>query len=111
MTAKPEQKYPLTPEVFAALEVTKRGCDELLVEADWIQKLAKSQATGTPLRIKLGLDPTAPDKRSRLPGLATCMSHQGTLGNTYQQLEFSSLMNNFTNLHAPFMYRDRTYCI
>ena len=61
MTAKPEQKYPLTPEVFAALEVTKRGCDELLVEADWIQKLARSQATGTPLRIKLGLDPTAPD--------------------------------------------------
>jgi len=61
MTAKPEQKYPLTPEVFAALEVTKRGCDELLVEADWIQKLAKSQATGAPLRIKLGLDPTAPD--------------------------------------------------
>ena len=61
MTAKPEQKYPLTPEVFAALEVTKRGCDELLVEADWVQKLARSQATKTPLRIKLGLDPTAPD--------------------------------------------------
>jgi tyrosyl-tRNA synthetase len=61
MPAKPEKTYPLTPEVFAALEVTKRGCDELLVEADWIQKLAKSQATGVPLRIKLGLDPTAPD--------------------------------------------------
>jgi tyrosyl-tRNA synthetase len=45
MTAKPEQKYPLTPQVFAALEVTKRGCDELLVEADWVQKLARSQAT------------------------------------------------------------------
>jgi len=28
---------------------------------DWIKKLAKSEATGTPLRIKLGLDPTAPD--------------------------------------------------
>ncbi len=61
MTAKPEPKYPLTPEVFAALEITKRGCDELLLEADWIAKLAKSQATGVPLRIKLGLDPTAPD--------------------------------------------------
>jgi tyrosyl-tRNA synthetase len=61
MPAKPEQKYPLTPEVFAALEVTKRGCDELLIEADWIAKLAKSQASGAPLRIKLGLDPTAPD--------------------------------------------------
>ncbi|MDP3621536.1 MAG: tyrosine--tRNA ligase [Polynucleobacter sp.] len=61
MAANPEHKYPLTPDVFAALEVTKRGCDELLVESDWIQKLARSQATKTPLRIKLGLDPTAPD--------------------------------------------------
>jgi tyrosyl-tRNA synthetase len=61
MAATPESKYPLTPDVFAALEVTKRGCDELLVEADWLTKLARSQATKTPLRIKLGLDPTAPD--------------------------------------------------
>jgi tyrosyl-tRNA synthetase len=61
MAATPESKYPLTPDVFAALEVTKRGCDELLVEADWLGKLARSQATKTPLRIKLGLDPTAPD--------------------------------------------------
>ena len=61
MAATPESKYPLTPDVFAALEVTKRGCDELLVEADWLAKLARSQATKTPLRIKLCLDPTAPD--------------------------------------------------
>jgi tyrosyl-tRNA synthetase len=61
MAATPESKYPLTPDVFTALEVTKRGCDELLVEADWLAKLARSQATKTPLRIKLGLDPTAPD--------------------------------------------------
>lgn len=53
--------YPVTPDVEKALAITKRGCDELLVEADWIQKLAKSAATGVPLRIKLGLDPTAPD--------------------------------------------------
>ena len=62
MTAKNQQNnFPLTPTVFTALEVTKRGCDELLVEADWLTKLARSQATGEPLRIKLGLDPTAPD--------------------------------------------------
>ena len=41
--------------------MTKRGCEELLVEADWLQKLARSEATHKPLRIKLGLDPTAPD--------------------------------------------------
>jgi tyrosyl-tRNA synthetase len=38
-----------------------RGCDELLPQADWLAKLAKSEATGVPLRIKFGLDPTAPD--------------------------------------------------
>ena len=54
-------KYPLTPSVMQALEITKRGCDELLIEAEWLQKLARSEATGVPLRIKLGLDPTAPD--------------------------------------------------
>lgn len=55
------KQYPITAEVLEALEQTKRGCEELIVESDWIQKLAKSIATKTPLRIKLGLDPTAPD--------------------------------------------------
>jgi tyrosyl-tRNA synthetase len=53
--------YPITDAVQHALSVTRRGCDELLPEAEWVAKLARSQATGTPLRIKLGLDPTAPD--------------------------------------------------
>ncbi|MGL4768124.1 MAG: tyrosine--tRNA ligase [Formosimonas sp.] len=53
--------YPFTAAVEQALAITKRGCDELLIEADWLKKLAKSAATGVPLRIKLGLDPTAPD--------------------------------------------------
>jgi tyrosyl-tRNA synthetase len=51
----------VTPEVEADLRVVKRGCDELLVEAEFVKKLARSRATGVPLRIKLGLDPTAPD--------------------------------------------------
>ena len=38
-----------------------RGVEELLPQQEWVQKLARSQATGQPLRIKLGLDPTAPD--------------------------------------------------
>jgi tyrosyl-tRNA synthetase len=53
--------YPITPEVEADLRVAKRGCDELLVESEFARKLARSRATGVPLRIKLGLDPTAPD--------------------------------------------------
>jgi tyrosyl-tRNA synthetase len=52
---------PMSDKVREALAVSLRGCDELIPQADWVKKLAKSQATGVPLRIKLGLDPTAPD--------------------------------------------------
>lgn len=44
-----------------ALAVSLRGCDELLPQDDWVKKLQRAEQTGTPLRIKLGLDPTAPD--------------------------------------------------
>ncbi len=43
------------------LDIMKRGCDELLVEVEMLKKIEKSIATGTPLRAKLGLDPTRPD--------------------------------------------------
>lgn len=52
---------PITPEVERALATVKRGVDTLLVESEFAQKLARSYATGVPLRCKLGLDPTAPD--------------------------------------------------
>src|SRR5687768_1452077 len=44
-------------DVTEALARIKRGCDELIVEEELVRKLE----TGRPLRIKLGLDPTAPD--------------------------------------------------
>jgi len=53
--------HELSEGVRAALALSLRGCDELLPVADWTRKLARSEATGQPLRIKLGLDPTAPD--------------------------------------------------
>ena len=52
---------PITVSVQKALEIIKRGTEELLVEAELVQKLLRSEQTGTPLRIKLGLDPTAAD--------------------------------------------------
>ncbi|WP_031410182.1 tyrosine--tRNA ligase [Thiomonas sp. FB-Cd] len=52
---------PLAKTVQQALAITKRGCSELLVQSEWEAKLARSATTGKPLRIKLGLDPTAPD--------------------------------------------------
>ena len=47
--------------VRQALEISLRGVQELLPQDEWVKKLARSEATGQPLRIKLGLDPTAPD--------------------------------------------------
>ncbi len=51
----------LSDSVKHALAVSLRGCEELIPQSDWIKKLQKSEVTKTPLRIKLGLDPTAPD--------------------------------------------------
>jgi tyrosyl-tRNA synthetase len=44
-------------QVNEALQVIKRGCEELLLEQELVDKLAK----GKPLRVKAGFDPTAPD--------------------------------------------------
>lgn len=52
---------PLSDAVQEAMAVTKRGIEELLIESEFVQKLVRSEKTGQPLRIKLGLDPTAPD--------------------------------------------------
>ena len=52
---------PVSERVQEALAVTLRGCEELIPHEDWVKKLVRSEATNTPLRIKLGLDPTAPD--------------------------------------------------
>ena len=43
------------------MAVSLRGVEELIPQEEWLKKLQKSENTGIPLRIKLGLDPTAPD--------------------------------------------------
>src|SRR6478736_82989 len=43
------------------LTYLKKGSAEIIREADLRAKLEKSRATGKPLRVKLGMDPTAPD--------------------------------------------------
>ena len=60
-SAQTGRVFPVTDRVQNALAVSLRGCDELIPQEDWLKKLARSEATGVPLRIKLGLDPTAPD--------------------------------------------------
>ena len=61
MNQAPETQTSLSASIQHALTVSRRGCEELLPQDEWVKKLVRSEATGQPLRIKLGLDPTAPD--------------------------------------------------
>ena len=61
MSAVSPAAGPADPEVAQQIAIFKRGADELLVESEVAQKLARAKLAGKPLRIKLGLDPTAPD--------------------------------------------------
>ncbi len=61
MNQAPETTTSLSEHIQHALAVSRRGCEELLPQDEWVKKLQRSEATGKPLRIKLGLDPTAPD--------------------------------------------------
>jgi len=61
MSAQSVTSPSLSEGVKNALAVSLRGVEELLPQEDWVRKLVRSEASGQPLRIKLGLDPTAPD--------------------------------------------------
>jgi tyrosyl-tRNA synthetase len=61
MNQASKNQTSLSPQVEQALAVSLRGCEELLPRDEWVKKLQRHEANGQPLRIKLGLDPTAPD--------------------------------------------------
>ena len=75
--------------VQEALELIRRGCDELIVE----DELAKKLATGRPLRVKLGLDPTAPDLHLGHTVVINKLRHFQSLGH---QIQF--LIGDFTGM-------------
>ena len=84
---------PLTDAVLEALAVAKRGADELLIESEFAQKLARSEQSGRPLRIKLGLDPTAPDLHL---GHTVVLNKMRQLQNLGHQVIF--LIGDFTSM-------------
>jgi tyrosyl-tRNA synthetase len=92
VTAAPPA-HPITDAVREAMAVSLRGCDELLPEAEWLAKLARSAATGVPLRIKLGLDPTAPDLHV---GHTVVLNKMRALQNLGHQVIF--LIGDFTSM-------------
>ncbi|XLZ67817.1 tyrosine--tRNA ligase [Massilia sp. SR12] len=84
---------PLSDSVQEALAITKRGVDELIIESEFAQKLARSEKTGVPLRIKLGLDPTAPDLHL---GHTVVLNKMRQLQNLGHQVIF--LIGDFTSM-------------
>jgi len=75
--------------VAEAMAIIKRGCEELIVEED----LARKLATGRALRIKLGLDPTAPDLHLGHTVVINKLKHFQDLGH---QVQF--LIGDFTGM-------------
>ena len=91
-----EKPYPITDRVREALAISLRGCEELLPETDWLKKLARSEATGQPLRIKFGLDPTAPDLHLGHTVVFNKMRQLQDLGHTVVPLigDFTSMIGD-----------------
>jgi len=85
--------HPLNDTVAEALAVSLRGCEELLPQSEWVAKLNQSFKTGKPLRIKLGLDPTAPDIHI---GHTVVLNKMRQLQNLGHQVIF--LIGDFTSL-------------
>ncbi|HEV3308308.1 MAG TPA: tyrosine--tRNA ligase [Candidatus Sulfotelmatobacter sp.] len=64
------------------LTYLKKGSAEIIRESDLRSKLEKSRATGKPLRVKLGMDPTAPDLHLGHTVVLRKLKHFQDLGHT-----------------------------
>jgi tyrosyl-tRNA synthetase len=106
-----QQPLPLSDAVREAMAITKRGIDELLIEAEFAQKLARSEQTGKPLRIKLGLDPTAPDLHLGHTVVLNKMRQLQNLGHTVIFLigDFTSMIGDPSgrNITRPPLTREQ----
>ena len=72
-----------------AIEIIRRGAEEIIVE----EELAKKLASGRKLRVKLGLDPTAPDLHLGHTVVINKLRHFQQLGH---QVQF--LIGDFTGM-------------
>ncbi|MGE5623022.1 MAG: tyrosine--tRNA ligase [Bacillota bacterium] len=110
-TEQPDTVLPISDAVREALAITKRGIDELLIESDFVQKLVRSEKTGKPLRIKLGLDPTAPDLHLGHTVVLNKMRQLQNLGHTVIFLigDFTSMIGDPSgrNITRPPLTREQ----
>jgi tyrosyl-tRNA synthetase len=105
------QPLLLSDAVEEALAITKRGVDELLIETEFAQKLMRAEQTGKPLRIKLGLDPTAPDLHLGHTVVLNKMRQLQNLGHTVIFLigDFTSMIGDPSgrNITRPPLTREQ----
>jgi tyrosyl-tRNA synthetase len=103
MNPAPAPVAETSDRVREALSVTLRGCEELIPQHDWVKKLVRSEATGTPLRIKLGLDPTAPDIHVGHTVVLNKLRQLQDLGHTVIFLigDFTTLIGDPSGATAP----------
>lgn len=73
---------PTFAPVDEQLTYLKKGAAEIIREADLRAKIEKSRATGKPLRVKLGMDPTAPDLHLGHTVVLRKLKHFQDLGHT-----------------------------
>jgi tyrosyl-tRNA synthetase len=110
-SSRPSETLPLSDAVKEAVEITKRGVDELLIEAEFVQKLVRAEKSGKPLRIKLGLDPTAPDLHLGHTVVLNKMRQLQNLGHTVIFLigDFTSMIGDPSgrNITRPPLTREQ----
>ncbi len=92
----------MSPAVAQAMQIVMRGCEELLVASEFVDKLARSERTGKPLRVKLGLDPTAPDLHLGHTVVLNKLRQMQDLGHTVIFLigDFTALIGDPTGRNA-----------
>ncbi len=73
---------PTFADVDEQVAYIKKGSAEIIREADLRAKLEKSRASGKPLRVKLGMDPTAPDLHLGHTVVLRKLKHFQDLGHT-----------------------------
>ncbi len=85
-------------DVESSLQVIKRGCDELLLESELVERLK----SGRPLRVKAGFDPTAPDLHFGHTVLINKLRHFQDLGHHIMFLigDFTGLIGDPTGKNA-----------
>jgi tyrosyl-tRNA synthetase len=94
-------------DVERSLQLIKRGCDELLIEAELVERLR----SGRPLRVKAGFDPTAPDLHFGHTVLINKLRHFQELGHHVMFLigDFTGLIGDPTgkNVTRPPLSREQ----